>query len=113
MDDALPSPWHVLKNLFAWTDPQEESDQRTTRIWKRRNASQLKQARSLRQFRIEMANGVEDVEEWEELVMAVKKGASASVIRERIVKYVTAKNLRPDIKNDVAENGRTSIRGLH
>ena len=48
-------------------------------------------------------SGLEDVEEWESLEMAVDSGASAPVIGEHQVRAVMAKNPRPDIKYEVAD----------
>ena len=44
----------------------------------------------LREIRVETACGLEDVEEWEELVMAVDRGASATVIGNHMVEAVSA-----------------------
>ena len=48
-------------------------------------------------------SGLEDVEEWESLEMAVDSGASATVIGEHQVRAVAARNPRPDIKYEVAD----------
>ena len=69
------------------------------------------QLASLRDIRIETARGVEYVEEWGQLDMAVDSGASATVIGENMARAVEAKNPRPDTKYGVADGTHISNLG--
>ena len=54
-------------------------------------------------MRLESVRGLEDVDEWEELVMTVDSGAGATVVGKHQGKAVAAINPRPDIKYEVAD----------
>ena len=58
---------------------------------------------SLTEIRTESVRGLEDVPEWEELIMTVDSGAGATVVNDSMIKAVTAKNPRPDVKYEVAD----------
>ena len=58
---------------------------------------------SLTEVRLESVRGLEDVPEWESLIMSVDSGAGATVVGENMIKAVSAINPRPDIKYEVAD----------
>ena len=58
---------------------------------------------SLTEIKLESVRGLQDAEEWEEVVMTGDSGAGATVINPNMVKAVEAKNPRPEIKYEVAD----------
>ena len=60
----------------------------------------------IQEIRLGTACSVDEVPEWEELELAVDSGASETVIGEEMVKAVTAKNVKPDLKYEVADGSQ-------